>query len=162
MIVGAGFGGLTCALALHRAAAVLTLIDQHNFHLFQPLLYQVAAAALSPADIAMPTRRILHRQRNARVIMGRVDAIDRSSCQVYLGGVAQAFPYDYLVVATGARQAYFGHGDREPFAPGLNGIDDATAIRGRVLEAFEKAEAETNPDERQRLLSFIIIGAGSS
>jgi len=162
VIVGAGFGGLTCALALHRAAAVLTLIDQHNFHLFQPLLYQVAAAALSPADIAMPIRRILHRQRNSRVILGRVAAIDRGSRQVYLGGVAQAFPYDYLVVATGARQAYFGHGDWEPFAPGLKGIDDATAIRGRVLEAFEKAEAETNPDERQRLLSFVIIGAGST
>ena len=162
VIVGAGFGGLTCALALHRASAALTLIDQHNFHLFQPLLYQVATAALSPADIAMPIRRIMHRQRNARVILGRVAAIDRGSRQVYVGGVAQAFPYDSLVVATGARQAYFGHGDWEPFAPGLKGIDDATTIRGRVLEAFEKAEAETNPDERRRLLSFIIIGAGST
>jgi NADH dehydrogenase len=160
VIVGAGFGGLTCAQALRRAAAVLTLIDQRNFHLFQPLLYQVATAALSPADITMPIRRILHRQRNARVILGQVAAIDRRARQVHLSGADQAFPYDYLIVASGARQAYFGHEDWEPFAPGLKGIEDATAIRGRVLEAFERAETETDPDERQRLLSFIIIGAG--
>jgi NADH dehydrogenase len=160
VIVGAGFGGLTCALALHRASAALTLIDQRNFHLFQPLLYQVATAALSPADIAMPIRRILHSQRNARVILGRVEAIDRRERRIQLSGVDQAFPYDYLVVATGARQAYFGHEDWEPFAPGLKGIEDATAIRARVLDAFEKAEAETDPHELQRLLSFIIIGAG--
>ena len=160
MIVGAGFGGLTCALALHRAAAALTLIDRRNFHLFQPLLYQVATAALSPADIVMPIRRILHRQPNARVIMGQVETIDRLSQRVYLSGCDQEFPYDYLVVATGARHAYFGRDDWEPFAPGLKQIEDATAIRGRVLEAFERAEAETNPDERRRLLSFAVIGAG--
>jgi len=160
VIVGAGFGGLTCALALHRAAAALTLIDRRNFHLFQPLLYQVATAALSPADIVMPIRRILHRQPNARVIMGQVETIDRLSQRVYLSGCDQEFPYDYLVVATGARHAYFGRDDWEPFAPGLKQIEDATAIRGRVLEAFERAEAETNPDERRRLLSFAVIGAG--
>ena len=160
VIIGAGFGGLACARSLHRAAAVLTLIDQRNFHLFQPLLYQVATAALSPADIGMPIRRILHHQRNARVILGRVEAIDQRSHQVLLSDTDQVFPYDYLVVATGARHAYFGHDDWEPFAPGLKQIEDATAIRGRVLGAFEKAEVETNPDERRRLLSFAVIGAG--
>lgn len=110
----------------------------------------------------MPIRRILHRQRNAGVILGRVEAIDRRARQVHLSGADQAFPYDYLVVATGARQAYFSREDWEPFAPGPKGIEDATAIRGRVLEAFEKAEVETDPDERQRLLNFIIIGAGAA
>jgi NADH dehydrogenase FAD-containing subunit len=160
VIVGAGFGGLTCALALQRAAAALTIIDQRNFHLFQPLLYQVATAALSPADIGMPIRRILRRQRNARVILGQVEAIDHLAHTIRLSGGEQEFLYDYLVVATGARHAYFGHDDWEPFAPGLKQIEDATAIRGRVLQAFEKAEAQPDPDERRRLLSFIVIGAG--
>lgn len=160
VIVGAGFGGLTCAKALHRAGAALTLVDQRNFHLFQPLLYQVATAALSPADIAMPIRRILRHQGNARVIMGHVEAIDRMAHTVSIDGGATAIPYDYLVIATGARHAYFGHEDWEPFAPGLKQIEDATMVRRRVLDAFEKAERETSADERRRLLSFAVIGAG--
>jgi NADH:ubiquinone reductase (H+-translocating) len=160
VIVGAGFGGLTCAKALHRAAAQITVIDQRNFHLFQPLLYQVATAALSPADIAMPIRRILQRQRNARVVMGHVEAIDRVARTIRVRDGDQEIPYDYLVIATGARHAYFGHEDWEPFAPGLKQIEDATDIRHRVLVAFEKAETEADPAERRRLLSFAVIGGG--
>ena len=160
VIVGAGFGGLTCAKALHRAAASLTIIDQRNFHLFQPLLYQVATAALSPADIAMPIRRILQRQRNARVILAEVEAIDRGGRTIRVRGGIPDIPYDYLVVATGAWHAYFGHEDWEPFAPGLKQIEDATDIRHRVLAAFEKAETEADPGERRRLLTFAIIGGG--
>ena len=160
VIVGAGFGGLTCAKTLHRAAASLTIIDQRNFHLFQPLLYQVATAALSPADIAMPIRRILQRQRNARVILAEVEAIDRGGRTIRVRGGIPDIPYDYLVVATGARHAYFGHEDWEPFAPGLKQIEDATDIRHRVLAAFEKAETEADPAERRRLLTFAIIGGG--
>jgi NADH dehydrogenase len=160
VIVGAGFGGLTCAKTLHRVAAQITVIDQRNFHLFQPLLYQVATAALSPADIAMPIRRILHRQRNARVVMGHVEAIDRAARTIRVRDGDQEIPYDYLVIATGARHAYFGHEDWEPFAPGLKQIEDATDIRHRVLVAFERAETETDPAERRRLLSFAVIGGG--
>ena len=160
VIVGAGFGGLTCAKALGQAAAQLTVIDQRNFHLFQPLLYQVATAALSPADIAMPIRRILQRQRNARVVLGDVEAVDRAARTIRVRGGDHDISYDYLVIATGARHAYFGHEDWEPFAPGLKQIEDATDIRHRVLEAFEKAETETDLAERRRLLSFAIIGGG--
>jgi NADH dehydrogenase len=160
VIVGAGFGGLTCARALRHARAALTIIDQRNFNLFQPLLYQVATAALSPADISMPIRRILQRQRNARVILGHVEAIDPLTRRIFLSGSDQKVAYDYLVIATGARHAYFGHEEWEPFAPGLKDIEDATEIRRRVLEAFERAEVEAGADERRRLLSFIIIGAG--
>ena len=160
VILGSGFGGLTCALSLKRARASLTIIDQRNFHLFQPLLYQVATAALSPADISMPIRRILQRQANARVILGEVESIDRTARTISLRGCAQVFSYDHLVIATGARQAYFGHDDWEVYAPSLKQIEDATDIRRSVLSAFEKAEAETRPDERLRLLSFAIVGAG--
>ena len=160
VIVGAGFGGLTCAKTLRRAKAELTVVDQRNFHLFQPLLYQVATAALSPADIAMPIRRILQRQRNTRVVMGCVEAIDRMARKVRLRDGDADISYDYLVLATGAQHAYFGHEDWEPFAPGLKQIEDATDIRHRVLAAFEKAETETDADERRRLLSFAIIGGG--
>ncbi|MGH8284025.1 MAG: NAD(P)/FAD-dependent oxidoreductase [Gammaproteobacteria bacterium] len=159
-ILGAGFGGLSCAKALRGAHANITLIDQRNFHLFQPLLYQVATAALSPADIAMPIRRILHRQSNIEVVLGRVEAIDRQARSVRVTGIGRLIQYDYLVVATGARHAYFGHDDWEPFAPGLKTVEDATAIRHRVLDAFEKAEVTQDNDERRRLLSFVVIGGG--
>jgi len=160
VILGAGFGGLSCAKALHLAPARITVIDQRNFHLFQPLLYQVATAALSPADIAMPIRWILHRQSNTRVVLGRVEAIDRHSHSIHLNQDTNLIHYDYLVVATGARHAYFGHDDWEPFAPGLKTIEDAIAIRHRVLEAFEKAEVTDDMDARRRLLSFVVIGGG--
>jgi len=160
VILGAGFGGLSCAKALRRAPARITVIDQRNFHLFQPLLYQVATAALSPADIAMPIRWILHRQCNTRVVLGRVEAIDRHTHSVCINNDANLIHYDYLVIATGARHAYFGHDDWEPFAPGLKTIEDAIIIRHRVLDAFEMAEVTGNADARRRLLCFVVIGGG--
>jgi NADH dehydrogenase len=160
VILGAGFGGLTCSRALRRAPAMITVIDQNNFHLFQPLLYQVATAALSPADIAMPIRRILQRQGNAKVMLGCVEAIDRCARTVRVSSGDLLIPYDYLVVATGARPSYFGHEGWEPFAPGLKTIEDALAIRHRVLVAFEQAETAADPDERRRLLTFVLIGGG--
>ena len=158
VIIGAGFGGLAAAHALRKARVDVTVIDKRNYHLFQPLLYQVATAGLSPAQIASPIRGILRNQRNATVLMGKVTAIDRAAKIVIAGN--QRVPYDYLVVATGARHAYFGHDEWEPFAPGLKKIEDATDIRRRILIAFERAETETNPDERERLLTFIVIGGG--
>lgn len=160
VIVGAGFAGLTCAKALRGAAARVTVVDGRNFHLFQPLLYQVATAALSPADIAMPIRRILRHQRNARVILGEVETINRKARTLHTRGDGAPIGYDYLVLATGARHAYFGHDDWETFAPGLKHVEDAIAIRHRVLAAFERAETATDADERRRLLSFVVIGGG--
>jgi NADH dehydrogenase FAD-containing subunit len=160
VILGAGFGGLTCARSLRRAPAMITVIDQRNFHLFQPLLYQVATAALSPADIAMPIRRILQRQDNTKVMLGRVEVIDRDAHTVHVSSGDLLIPYDYLVVATGARPSYFGHEDWEPFAPGLKTIEDALAIRHHILLAFEQAETSADPDERRRLLTFVLIGGG--
>jgi NADH dehydrogenase len=160
VILGAGFGGLTCAKALRNASAEVTLVDQRNFHLFQPLLYQVATAALSPADIAMPIRRILRYQLNTKVILGHVDKIDREARTVRLRENARIIPYDFLVIATGARHSYFGHDDWEAFAPGLKQIEDALDIRNRVLDALERAEQTKDPEERKRLLSFVIIGGG--
>ena len=162
VILGAGFGGLTCARALRDAAAEITLIDQRNFHLFQPLLYQVATAALSPADIATPIRRILRNQSNAKMVLGHVEDIDRQTRTVRLRETGRLIPYDILVVATGARHAYFGHEDWEAFAPGLKQVEDALDIRNRVLDAFERAELEENAEERARLLSFAIIGGGAT
>lgn len=158
VIIGAGFGGLSAAHALRRADADITVIDKRNYHLFQPLLYQVATAGLSPAQIASPIRGILRRQRNATVLMGKVSAID-SAAKIVIAG-DQRVPYDFLIVATGARHAYFGHDEWEPFAPGLKKIEDATDIRRRILIAFEKAETETRPEERERLLTFVVIGGG--
>lgn len=161
VIVGAGFGGLSAARALKDAPCDVTVIDRRNYHLFQPLLYQVATAALSPADIASPIRSILGRQRNARVLMGRVTGIDAARKLVLLedGGVE---PFDHLVVATGARHAYFGQDHWEAFAPGLKKIDDATDIRRRVLLAFERAESTANAEERRALLTFVVIGGGAT
>jgi len=158
VIVGAGFGGLSAAKALKHVPVDVTVIDRRNYHLFQPLLYQVATAGLSPADIAAPIRSILRHQRNTTVLLGRVNDIDRAARRVMIG--VQAVPYDYLVVATGARHAYFGREEWEPFAPGLKKIEDATELRRRILIAFEKAESEADPAERVRLLSFAVIGGG--
>ena len=158
VIVGAGFGGLAAATGLKGAAVQVTVIDRRNYHLFQPLLYQVATAALSPADIAQPIRSILKRQHNATVLLGRVIGIDTVAREALVG--QRRVPYDYLIVATGARHAYFGHDEWEPFASGLKKIDDATAIRARILLAFEQAESAAEAAERQALLTFVIVGGG--
>ncbi|MBL8659440.1 MAG: FAD-dependent oxidoreductase, partial [Rhodospirillales bacterium] len=134
VIVGAGFGGVAAVHAMRHAWARITLIDRRNYHLFQPLLYQVATATLSPADIAVPIRSLVRGQRNCRVLMGRVSAVDTQRNEVVFGD--QRIPYDYLVLATGARHSYFGKDEWEPFAPGLKKIDDATAMRSRILAAF--------------------------
>jgi NADH dehydrogenase len=160
VILGAGFGGLACARALRHAAAEVILVDQRNFHLFQPLLYQVATAALSPADIATPIRRIVRNQPNAKVMLGHIEGIDRRARTVRLRETARPIPYDVLVVATGAGHAYFGHEDWEKFAPGLKLVEDALDIRNHMLDAFERAERVEDAGERQRMLSFAIIGGG--
>jgi NADH dehydrogenase FAD-containing subunit len=158
VIVGAGFGGLSAAMALRRAPVQVTVIDRRNHHLFQPLLYQVATAGLSPADIAQPIRSILRRQRNATVLLGRVTGVDRAAREVVVG--SRRVPYDYLIVATGARHAYFGHDEWEAVAPGLKKIEDATDIRRRILLAFEEAENAAHADERVPMLTFVVIGGG--
>src|SRR5688572_21724116 len=158
VIVGAGFGGLFAAQALSRVAADVTIVDRHNYHLFQPLLYQVATAGLPPSDVAWPIRSILRRQRNATVLLGEVTGVDRAKRVVLLGEAD--LPFDYLVVATGSTHSYFGHDDWRPFAPGLKSIDDATAIRRRILHAFEAAEMESDTAKRAVLLRFVIVGAG--
>ena len=158
VIVGAGFGGLFAAQALARVDADITIVDRHNYHLFQPLLYQVATAGLPPSDVAWPIRSILRRQRNATVLLGEVAGVDAARGIVDLED--RALPFDYLVVATGSTHSYFGHDDWRPFAPGLKSIDDATAIRRRILRAFEAAEMEPDATQRERLLRFVIVGAG--
>ena len=158
VIVGAGFGGLTCALALRRTRVSVTLIDRDNYHLFQPLLYQVATAGLSPGDIASPIRALFRECFNTRVLWGTVTGVDPAGQRVLLGD--GEVPYDYLVLATGAAHSYFGKDQWQPFAPGLKRIEDATAIRGRLLSAFERAEATDDAEERQALLTFLIVGAG--
>ena len=159
VIVGAGFGGLEAARKLARAPVQVTVIDRHNYHLFQPLLYQVATAALSPADIAEPIRVVLRHQQNATVLLDEVTGVDKAARQVELrSGAAQ--DYDYLVLATGSQYTYFGHNDWPRLAPGLKSIDDATLIRRRVLLAFEEAETISDPVTRQRLLTFVLVGAG--
>jgi NADH dehydrogenase len=158
VVLGAGFGGLNAVTALRKAPVDITLIDRRNYHLFQPLLYQVATAGLSPAQIASPIRRIVARQRNVSVLMDRVSDINLDRHEVVTE--ARRIPFDYLIVATGARHAYFGHEEWEQFAPGLKKIDDATEIRRRILLAFERAEVSTDEDERRKLLTFAIIGGG--
>jgi len=160
VIIGAGFGGLEAAKALRRAAADVTVIDRQNHHCFQPLLYQVATAALSPAEIAWPIRHILRPQRNATVLMEAVQAIDvDKKCLHTQFGVV---PYDYLVIATGAMHSYFGHDEWSEFAPGLKRIEDATRIRRSILIAFEQAEVIQDRDEQRRLLTFVIVGGGAT
>jgi NADH dehydrogenase len=158
VIVGAGFGGLSAAHALAGAEADVTVIDRRNHHLFQPLLYQVATAGLSPAQIASPIRAILRRAQNVQVLLGRVIGVDKEKRTVTLED--RTVSYDTLVLATGARHAYFGHDEWESVAPGLKKIDDATAIRRRILTAFEQAEATDSHEARRRLLTFVVIGAG--
>lgn len=158
VIVGAGFGGLTAAKTLGGRAVDVTLVDRQNYHLFQPLLYQVATAGLSPADIAAPIRAIVGRYRNVTVLLGSVNAVDVAARCVHVGD--RRLPYDVLVLATGGRHAYFGHDEWEPFAPGLKRIEDATEMRRRILLAFEHAEGEPDPDERRRLMTLVIVGGG--
>ena len=158
VILGAGFGGLAAAMALKGAPVDITVIDRRNYHLFQPLLYQVATAGLSPAQIAMPIRRILSHQKNVTVLMQRVERIDKTMQLVHTA--ERAIPYDYLVVATGARHAYFGHEEWAESAPGLKTIGDATEIRARILSAFERAEVTQDEARREALLTFVVVGGG--
>ncbi|MGH8249311.1 MAG: NAD(P)/FAD-dependent oxidoreductase [Steroidobacteraceae bacterium] len=158
VIVGAGFGGLEAARGLARADADITLIDRQNHHLFQPLLYQVATAGLSPAEIAWPVRRLFRSQRNLRVLLGEVTDIDPARRVVMLGDGPIA--YDWLVVATGATHGYFGRNEWAEHAPGLKSLDDATGIRRRVLLAFERAEMASSPELGARLLTIVIVGGG--
>jgi NADH dehydrogenase len=158
VIVGGGFGGLSAAKGLARQPFEVALIDRNNHHLFQPLLYQVATAGLSPADIASPIRNILSAQRNAKVMLAEVSGIDLAAREVVADGLRLS--YDYLVLATGARHAYFGHDDWAAVAPGLKSVDDATYLRRRILLAFERAETEMNAEERRRLLTFVVVGGG--
>ena len=155
----AGFGGLWAAKTLANAAIEVVVIDRQNYHLFQPLLYQVATAGLSPADIAAPIRSIVGIYSNITVMLGTVQGVDVVAREVVLA-YGRRVPYDYLILATGARHAYFGHDEWEPFAPGLKRIEDATEIRRRVLLAFEQAENETDADERHRLMNLVIVGGG--
>lgn len=158
-IIGGGFGGLYTAQHLHHAPAQLTLIDRRNFHLFQPLLYQVATGGLSPANIAAPLRAILKHQTNTEVLLAEVSHLDPSARQIHFSD-GQSLDYDYLVVATGASHNYFGNQQWEQHAPGLKTIEDATEIRRKVLLAFEAAERESDPQRRQALLTFVVVGGG--
>jgi NADH dehydrogenase len=158
VIVGAGFGGLKAAKTLGRAPVAITLLDRQNYHCFQPLLYQVATAALSPAEVAWPIRHILRRQQNATVLMAEVNGIDAATRLVKTA--AGDFPFDFLVVATGARESYFGHDAWIAFAPGLKRIEDATRIRRSLLSAFEQAELARDEAQRRRFLTFVVVGGG--
>jgi NADH dehydrogenase len=158
VIIGGGFGGLEAARTFAGAPVGVTLLDRHNYHLFQPLLYQVATASLSPGDIASPIRWVLRHQENVRVLLADARAIDVASRRVLLDRGSQ--PYDYLIVATGSAHAYFGHPEWASRAPGLKTLDDALEIRTQILLAFEAAERETDPEARRRLLTFVIIGGG--
>lgn len=163
VIVGGGFGGLGAAKALRNADAQIVLIDRQNHHLFQPLLYQVATAALSPAQIASPIRSILRRQRNTTVILGEVTGVDSDRRRVFVDSLDRqdvAFEYDYLILATGASHSYFGHDEFARFAPGLKSLADAVSIRNRILSAFEQVEAEEDPKRHGDLLTFVLVGAG--
>jgi len=159
VVVGGGFAGLAAARGLGDAAVQVTVVDRHNHHVFQPLLYQVATAGLSPADIAAPIRWVLRRQTNVRVLLGEVVAVDTSERSVSLAA-GPALRYDFLVVTTGVTHAYFGHEAWSAHAPGLKTLDDAVAIRRRVLLAFERAEREPDPVRQRELLTFVVIGGG--
>jgi NADH dehydrogenase len=158
VIIGAGFGGLAAAQALKRVDADVVLIDRRNHHLFQPLLYQVATAALSPAQIAQPIRAILRNQKNCTVVLGEVTGID--SANKLVTGRNGQLRYDTLIVATGATHTYFGHDEWSKFAPGLKSVEDATVIRRKILSAFERAEASFDAAEQKALLTFVIVGGG--
>src|SRR5215212_9459561 len=160
VIVGGGFAGLQAAKALADAPVRITLVDRRNHHLFQPLLYQVATAALSPADIAQPIRSVLRGQPNVEVILAGVDAIDVEAKEVVLDEDAGRLPYDYLILAAGANHAYFGHDEWALSAPGLKTLEDALDIRRRILTSFEAAEREPDPARRKALMTFVIVGGG--
>src|SRR5689334_2181332 len=157
VIVGGGFGGLYAAKALGKAPVEVTLIDRRNFHLFQPLLYQVATGGLSPANIAAPLRAVLKRHLNTRVLLGEVVDFDLGRRRVVLRD-GDSIPYDSLIVATGSRHSYFGHPEWEKYAPSLKTVEDATTMRQRILYAFEAAERTADPDRRQAWLTFVIVG----
>ncbi|WP_343517647.1 NAD(P)/FAD-dependent oxidoreductase [Sphingomonas sp.] len=159
VVVGAGFGGLWAVKRLKGAPVDITLIDQRNHHLFQPLLYQVATASLAPSEVAWPIRSMLHGRRDVSTILGTVTGVDPANHAVHLADGSEV-PYDTLVLATGARHGYFGHDEWETVAPGLKTVEDATAIRSHILLAFEEAERETDPARRDALLTFVIVGAG--
>ncbi|HCQ21201.1 MAG: pyridine nucleotide-disulfide oxidoreductase [Aphanizomenon flos-aquae LD13] len=158
VIVGGGFGGLYAAKSLDKANVQITLIDKRNFHLFQPLLYQVATGALSPADISSPLRSVLSKSKNTKVLLGEVNDIDTNGQRVIVG--EETVPYDTLIVATGAKHSYFGKDSWEEFAPGLKTVEDAIEMRRRIFSAFEAAEKENDPIKRQALLTFVIVGGG--
>ena len=163
IIVGAGFGGLAAARALKDAPVRVLLLDRTNHHVFQPLLYQVATAMLAPSEIASPIREVLRKQRNTTVALLEVTHVDADRRQVffsYLDGEERSLPYDYLILATGVQQSYFGHDEFAPFAPGLKSITDAEAIRAKLLKAFEIAEIEVDPAQHRDLLTFVLVGAG--
>jgi NADH:ubiquinone reductase (H+-translocating) len=157
-IVGGGFAGIHAALALRKAPVDIILVDRRNHHLFQPLLYQVATAALSPADIATPIRRILRGQKNARVVLAEVTGIDVARKVIRIKG--EELEFDYLILAAGATHSYFGHDDWASLAPGLKSLDDAVEIRKRILLAFESAEYEADPNRREAELTFAVVGGG--
>lgn len=159
VIVGGGFGGLYATQALRRSPVEVTLIDRRNFHLFQPLLYQVATGGLSPGDIASPLRAVLKRQKNTKVLLGEMVSLDPHQQKVYLKD-GEAVPYDSLILATGGAHHYFGNDHWEPIAPSIKTIEDALEVRRRIFLAFEKAELETNPAIKQALLTFVVVGAG--
>src|SRR5262245_24574866 len=158
VIIGAGFGGLIAAKSLKRAPVRITVVDRTNHHLFQPLLYQVAMAGLSPADIAAPIRSVLRKQKNATVLLD--EAVDINFTDQVVSLRDSKLKYDYLVLATGGRTSYFGHDEWEIFAPGLKDLDDAVEIRRRVLLAFEAAEKEPDPERRRELMTFVVVGGG--
>lgn len=158
VIVGAGFGGLQVVEHLRGVGVDIILVDQRNHHLFQPLLYQVATASLTPSEIAWPIRAMVRDRPEVSTVLGTVVGVDTNAREVHLGDDFSV-PYDTLILATGARHDYFGHDDWEPFAPGLKTVEDATRVRGQILLAFEKAERETNPSRRASLLTFVVIGA---
>ena len=163
VIVGGGFGGLAAAKALRKAPVKVILIDRTNHHVFQPLLYQVATSVLAPSQISSPIRGILRKQKNTTVIMGEVTGVDKEQRCVFVNSADREHVpvhYDYLVLATGVRHSYFGHDEFEKFAPGLKNLADAVAIRNKVLQAFEQAEAEEDPQLHQDLLTFILVGGG--
>ena len=163
IIVGGGFGGLAAAKALKHTPTQIILIDRANHHLFQPLLYQVATAALTPSQIATPIRSILRKQKNVTVVLGEVTGVDKERKSVLVSTVDRErvpVAYDYLILATGATHSYFGHNEFEEFAPGLKSLADAVSARNRILQAFEQAEAEDDPSRYRDLLTFILVGAG--
>src|SRR6476646_3873222 len=159
VIVGAGFGGLETAFGLAGAGVEITLIDRRNHHLFQPLLYQVATASLATSEIAWPIRYLLRDRHEVTTLFANVNGVDAANKRVLLED-GDTVPYDTLILATGARHAYFGHDEWEPFAPGLKTLEDATTLRRRILVAFERAERESDPQRRAALLTFVIVGAG--